>query len=254
MKIRMSDKPLNWTEEDRRGQIRAMEVVKEALEDEEWRQVVRTKTVQVEVTGLDDKGLVEAFDGFLPPPSGSNSTTTSTRDKPLLPLGSLVTMRRLLNDLRLESNVSPWRDEEELKEELLTGEVRRRRALVEELSEEEKAAMKSSRKRKKSGEGGSTATSSLRDWPEGSCFPKVSIGNSTSAKINWVVAEVRLSTTRSFRKLIALTSSVFVVVRNADPTSPQRQIHRLLFLSSRSTLFPTFRNDGSSRNRSCHSR
>ncbi|KAM0787672.1 hypothetical protein ACM66B_003735 [Microbotryomycetes sp. NB124-2] len=174
----VSESSASWSSADRVALEKAIQVMQEALDDTEWRAVVGSVAVNLDVYDL-DAALVKPFDGL--------SSDDNPRRRTILPLGSLVNMRRAVHWLRRSDNVK-WRDDEELVEELITHEDKRKRE--EAASKSNKAAPESttdSPKKRKKGE-----VLAYVPLPTESEFHKVSLGaTSTSAKLNHVVAELR---------------------------------------------------------------
>jgi SNF2 family DNA or RNA helicase len=169
-----SEKSLAWTVKDRRGLVRAVEVMQEALSDVEWQEIVEFTSIGLEVEGM-DHDLVELFSGL--------KAEDNPRGPTILPLGQLVRLRRDLREVR-KDDVAVWKDDEELREEVITFEERRRRGAEAPSTPAVKTTL--TKKRKKAGE-----PLSLLPLPDDSVFRRITLGGSTSAKLNYVVDELR---------------------------------------------------------------
>ena len=168
-----SHKSLLWSEEDRQGQRKAISVIEEALHDREWRHVVQSTAIAFEVRGLDES-LVKTFSG-LPAAHNPNHRT-------LLPSSQLVRLRTDLKEVR-RPDIGKWQDDEELVEELITYEEKRRR---EENAPADPNAPPSPRRKRKPGE-----VEQLLPLPGDSDLLKVTVGATTSVKLNYVISQVQ---------------------------------------------------------------
>ncbi|KAK4056843.1 hypothetical protein OIO90_002093 [Microbotryomycetes sp. JL221] len=173
-----SDRCVNWSQGDRVALRKAIEVMQEALDDPEWHSVVGSVAVNLDVYGLDE-ALVKAYDGL--------SASLNPRQRTIMPLGSLVNLRRAVHWLRRSDNAK-WKDDEDLVEELITHEDKRKREEM--LSKSNKPVDKATDTPKKSRKKGELLK--YLPLPAGSVFHKAELGSlSTSAKLNHVVGELR---------------------------------------------------------------
>ncbi|KAK4046998.1 hypothetical protein OIV83_005684 [Microbotryomycetes sp. JL201] len=172
-----SDRSASWSNEDRVALVKAINVMQEALDDTEWRAVAGSVAVNLDVYNL-DSSLVKAFDGV--------SSDNNPRRRTIMPLGSLVNLRRAMQWLRRSDNVK-WRDDEELAEELATHEAKRKREEAAAKSNKAVPEPTESPKKRKKGE-----VLEYVSLPSHSVFHAVTLGaTSTSAKLNHVVSELR---------------------------------------------------------------
>ncbi|ORY92708.1 SNF2 family N-terminal domain-domain-containing protein [Leucosporidium creatinivorum] len=173
-----SEKSLKWSDEDRQGLRKAMSVMQEALDDPEWASVNGSVSVNLDVRGLDDE-LIGVFGGL--------SASKNARGRTLVPLDDLVTLRVDLKELR-KPDIGVWKDDDDLREELITFEARRKREAA--IPPKNKAIVdtetKPVKKKRKKGE-----LEVLLPLPADSLFHQIQLGSSTSAKLNWVVKAVR---------------------------------------------------------------
>lgn len=171
----------SWSEEDRRGLEKAIAVMGEALADTEWVSIVDSATINIEVDGIDDE-VLQLFHG--------QPANINPRRKAIAPLGSLVTMLRDLKELR-KADLASWKDSDDLREELLTFELKRQReAAMPKPTKVEVAAaaaaaaadpMMKPKPRKKKGE-----EDVFLPLPADSSFRRVTLGLTSSAKLNYV--------------------------------------------------------------------
>lgn len=158
-----------------------MSVMQEALDDPEWASVNSSVSVNLDVQGLDNE-LVGAFGGL--------ATDYNARGRTLVPLDDLVTLRVDLKELR-KHDVGSWKDDEDLREELITFEAKRKREAAippksKAIVDTEPKPNKPIKKKRKKGE-----LEVLLPIPADSIFRQIQLGSSTSAKLNWVVKAVR---------------------------------------------------------------
>lgn len=148
--------------------------MQEALDDPEWRAIVNSTTINIDVEHLDDE-VLRAFGGL--------SASRSQTDRSLMPLGSLVTLLRDLKELR-RPEMAKWTDSDDLQEELITYEMKRQRDEATPATKQSAAEAASDapkpRKRKK-GE-----PEMFLPFPADSSFTRVTLGLTTSAKLNYV--------------------------------------------------------------------
>ncbi|KAI5477670.1 hypothetical protein MNV49_006056 [Pseudohyphozyma bogoriensis] len=173
-----TEKSSKWTDADKVALKEAIDQINSALWDREWNHIIGSVTVNLEAEGLDTE-ISRTFAGLLPP--GQDPTPT------LFPLGSLVTLRRNLKALR-SIEKPEWSDDEELTEELITFEMNRQRAMNEKPDKQAAAGPADDAVRPKPKK---PFTGPLVPLPTDSIFSKVVLGQSTSAKLNYVVNEVR---------------------------------------------------------------
>lgn len=160
-----SDKSVTWSDEDKEAQTKAIAVMQESLDDPEWRHVVNNIGVAIEVDNL-DAGIVEAYGGL-------------TAERTILSVSSLVTLKRALKEVRRPDVGAPT-DDEELVEELITYEQKRLREMN---STEEPTSPTKKGKRK-------LELEVLLPLPDNSALFDVTVGATTSAKLNYVLQEV----------------------------------------------------------------
>ncbi|KAL8283862.1 hypothetical protein RQP46_005294 [Phenoliferia psychrophenolica] len=170
-----SEKSAAWTPEDRLGQQKAIEVMQEALADRQWRHVMQSQSIAFDVSGL-DPALVKSYRGLSP---------LDAQDRTLVPSSQLVQLRTNLKEVR-RPTVGAFEDEDELVEELITFEEKRVREIDTPAVEPDPPATTPKRKRKAPGE-----VERLLPLPEDSQLSKVEVGATTSAKLNYVIAEVQ---------------------------------------------------------------
>lgn len=164
-----SSKAAAWSAADRAQLDKALSVVREALDDPDWNQLVMGQAVLVATDGIDPE-LMDEFGGL-------KQRDTSEGVADLMPLGGLVTLRGTLHQLRRETAEGwpKWRDDEELGEELITRQQQMRR-------EGWKPPRMAT---KKKGE-----VEQLKELGDGSAFRNIKLGRTSSAKLNWVIDEV----------------------------------------------------------------
>lgn len=210
-----SEKCLKWSEEDRQGLRKAMSVMQEALDDPEWSSVNGSVSVNLDVHGLDSE-LINAFGGLA---AGDNA-----RGRTLVPLDDLVTLRVDLKELR-KSSVGSWKDDEDLREELITFEAKRKREAS--IPTKSKAIVDSGPKPAKKRKNGELEV--LLPIPADSLFRRIQLGSSTSAKLNWVVKAVRQY--RQDKFIVFCSSLPDLVFANLSEAFDLLGIRHLIFAS-----------------------
>ena len=187
-----SEKSSKWSEQDRQGLAKAISVMQEALRDSDWRAVVGSVGVNVEVHGLDEE-LIKLFGGV-----------PKDKDTSLMPLQGLVTLRVNLKELQ-KPDVGAWKDDEDLREELITFEQKRQRLEALPANSKARAELEEEAKLKKKKRKKSDAALPPLPLPSASIFHHIQLGTTTSAKVNYVINDARLHPTE---KIIVFSSAL----------------------------------------------
>jgi hypothetical protein len=152
--------------------------MQEALDDVDWRAIVNSTTINIDVDHLDDE-VLRVFGGL--------PARDSCSGRALAPLGALVTLLRDLKELRRPEQAK-WTDSEDLREELITYEMQRQRDEAATLAGKAAAVTLAAAaadtpkpKKRKKGE-----PEMFLPLPPDSPFPRVTLGLTTSAKLNYV--------------------------------------------------------------------
>lgn len=163
-----SIKSHSWAPGDRDALIDIIKRIQDALDDKEWRRVIGSISVLVEIEGL-QQDLVKLFNGLL--------AKDNPREKTVIAPGELVILKRDLKAIRGLEGPPAWEDDEDLMEEVITFEENRRRQAS--LQSSEQATPKAKVKRSKHN------PPPLHPLPEESSFSHITLGRSTSAKANY---------------------------------------------------------------------
>ncbi|SCV73996.1 BQ2448_6426 [Microbotryum intermedium] len=177
-----TEKAKKFSDEDRKGLKRSIEVMQEAVDDPQWRHVVDATSVATIVRGV-DRGIGELFQGY-------NLSGDDEQGDHLFSLGSLITLRGDLKEVRMP-DIGAWDDDEELREELLTFEAKRLREASAVSGSIEDVRAKEERKRLNKARKAAPKPLRPRPFPADSSFRNVSMGRTTSAKLNHVISECR---------------------------------------------------------------
>ncbi|GAA5911481.1 uncharacterized protein JCM6883_005773 [Sporobolomyces salmoneus] len=215
-----SKKATTWSEEDRRGLAKAIEVMKEAYTDLEWNLVVNEVSVAVEVQGLDDE-LVKAFNGL--------TSTKNPLKRSLVSLHQLVRLRQDLKELQ-HVDVKGWNDDEELIEELITFESRRKRfdaEIANRKSKEEEVVSVFKKRPKKD-------LTPLAPLPSDSSLRNVQFIRTSSAKINYLLDQLRTFPDEKF--IIFSSSNVDLLFANISEALDLFGIPHIIFASSHARM------------------
>ncbi|KAM0746581.1 hypothetical protein T439DRAFT_329684 [Meredithblackwellia eburnea MCA 4105] len=167
-----SEKSKSWSDQDRQGLRKSISVMQEALSDREWCHAVTSTAVTIDIDGLDEE-LIPTFNAMISSSSVPAKTT-------IIPLGGLTQMRQDLKELRRPENFT-WMDDVELVQDLITYERKRRWDVANPTLEPTLPQLK--RKRGEQIE--------YRPLPDWSSFRQVTAGQTSSAKLNHVVSELR---------------------------------------------------------------
>lgn len=216
-----SDKAAKWSEDDKRGQTKAIAVLKEASDDKEWNVVVNEFSVAVEVDGLDED-IVKAFGGL--------RATSNPLKRSLVSLKQLVRLRQDLREL-LHLDVKGWNDDEELVEELITFEARRKRYDVEVASRKSKdddEIIPVFKKRSKKD------TTPLAPLPIDSMFANVQLVRTSSAKINYLLDQFRSFPDEKF--IVFSSSRPDLLFANLSEALDLFAIPHIIFASSHARM------------------
>ncbi|SDA01269.1 BZ3500_MvSof-1268-A1-R1_Chr10-1g02549 [Microbotryum saponariae] len=177
-----TEKAKKFSDEDRQRLKRSIEVMQEAVDDPRWCHVVDAMSVATVVRGV-DRSVAEMFQGL--PLSGDEDSGDH-----LMSLGSLITLRGDLQEVRMP-DIGAWDDDEELREELLTFEAKRLRESSAVSGSIEDIRAKEERKRLNKARKVAPRPLRPRPLPADSSFRNVSMGRTTSAKLNHVISECR---------------------------------------------------------------
>ncbi|GAA5906076.1 hypothetical protein JCM6882_003552 [Rhodosporidiobolus microsporus] len=211
-----SESSLKWTEEERAGLRKTVDVYGEVLDDRESQLTSGAPGVAFEVEGL-NPDLVSPFLGL--PPS------KNPRGRLLLSQSQLVRLRVNLKELRRE-DVKAWNDDEELVEELITFEEKRKR-LDAVPKGQAPPEMEEPPLFKKRGKKDATPVVPL---PDNSCFKDIRLVRTTSAKINHIVGELLRYPDEKF--IIFSSSIVDIVFANLSETLDLLGIRHAIFAGS----------------------
>ncbi|GAA5963090.1 hypothetical protein JCM3765_001766 [Sporobolomyces pararoseus] len=215
-----SEKASKWSEDDRVGLKKAIKVMKEALNDQEWKTVVNEVAVAIEVQGLDDE-IIRAFGGL--------TATQNPLQRSLISLHQLVRLRQDLKELRY-ADTAEWKDDEELIEEVITFEARRKRYEVEIASRKSKDEEIESVFKKRS----KKDTTPLVPLPSDSIFRNVQLIRTSSAKMNYLIDQLRSYPDDKF--IIFCSSKVDLVFANLSEALDLFGIPHIIFAGSHARM------------------
>ncbi|SGY19570.1 BQ5605_C014g07686 [Microbotryum silenes-dioicae] len=202
-----TEKAKKFSDEDRQGLKRSIEVMQEAVDDPRWCHVVDVMSVATVVRSV-DRSVADMFQGLYL--SGDDESGNH-----LMSLGSLITLRGDLQEVRMP-DIGAWDDDEELREELLTFEAKRLRETSAVSGSIEDIRAKEERKRLNKARKFAPRPLRPRPFPSDSSFRNVSMGRTTSAKLNYVISECRRYAQEKFIIFsCALPDLVFAILSEA---------------------------------------
>ncbi|GAA6012949.1 hypothetical protein JCM10207_008392 [Rhodosporidiobolus poonsookiae] len=207
---------LKWTEGERKGLRTALTVMQEALDDRETRLTSGAPAVAFEVEGFPDD-LLAPFLGL--------SAKKNALGRTLVTQPQLVRLRMNLKELRRE-DVKEWDDDEELIEEMITFEDKRKRLDAEpKLPKGQKPEPSDEpplfKKR------GKSDTTPLVPLPKDSVFSNIRLVRTTSAKINYIVDQLRQYPDEKF--IIFSSTIVDIIFANLSETLDLLGISHAIF-------------------------
>jgi hypothetical protein len=215
-----SEKAARWSEEDRQGLVKAIEVMKEAYNDGEWNLIVGEVSIAIEVEGLDDE-LIKAFAGL--------TAAKNPLKRSLLSAQQLIRLRQDLKELQ-HVDVKGWNDDEELVEELITFEARRKRYDVEiasRKSKDEEVVPVFKKRTKKD-------ATSIVPLPVDSIFRNIQLVRTSSAKINYLLDQFRSFPNDKF--IVFSSSNVDLIFANLSETLDLFGIPHIIFAGSHARM------------------
>ncbi|BGP55259.1 hypothetical protein JCM8202v2_002857 [Rhodotorula sphaerocarpa] len=174
-----------WSPEEREKEHKVVGVLDEVLADEESLLTACAPSVAFEVFGLPQE-LIQTFRGL--------SAAQNPMQRTLVSANELVRFKVDLQELR-HADVREWEDDEELIEELVTFEEKRKRIDAQPKNfkppEDEAPLFKKRLKNAKE-------SSLLSPLPPDSLFRQISLGRTTSAKMNHIIRELKSHPTEKF--------------------------------------------------------
>lgn len=179
-----------WSPEEREKEHKVVGVLDEVLADEESLLTACAPSVAFEVFGLPQE-LIQTFRGL--------SAAQNPMQRTLVSANELVRFKVDLQELR-HADVREWEDDEELIEELVTFEEKRKRIDAQPKNfkppEDEEPLFKKRLKNAKE-------SSLLSPLPPDSLFRQISLGRTTSAKMNHIIRELKSHPTEKVRLVFA---------------------------------------------------
>lgn len=166
---------LTWIQKDRDALLEAVLMLQEAFRHSEWIQVVSSISPQIQVSSI-SKPLTQLYSGL--------DKEKNTTNRTLWSLGSVVALRSTVKYLLQEKTNSI--DGEELEEEIITFETKKKWNL------DNKVVEKIPRKKRKA---------SAEYLPSDSTLLNVTLGATTSSKINYIINKGKSFFIQPFRNV-----------------------------------------------------
>lgn len=166
-----SSQAVEWNSKDRNALLGARTVLEDAFRDPEWRLIANSVTALMHVQGMDD-GLINVFGGLR---AELNSFTSK---RTVAPLGSLVRLRKVTQELRLQQTPTWSSIVEDGVDELLEEVITLEQKYLSGVSDLSEAGPKPKKKK---------GQPVYLPFPTHSSLPQIQLGRTSSSKLNYIV-------------------------------------------------------------------